>query len=145
MSDYSSYDEAIQAILDAQTDVDNKYKSIGNASSTLCDVNQTMLQIPGGSVVRNRGGEVIGYDYKYTTPQLPDIGIISVDSNTDSGSFGEHTGGGGHTSGGGAGRYRGSYYAGEVVNDPQSTDKMQSSGLVSCVVGAGASGQLCYA
>ena len=137
MSDYSSYDEAIQAILDAQTDVDNKYKSIGNASSTLCDVNQTMLQIPDGSVVRNRGGEVIGYDYKYTTPQLPDIGIISVDSNTDSGSFGEHTGGGGHTSGGGAGRYRGSYYAGEVVDDSQSTDKMKGSGLVSGVVGAG--------
>lgn len=137
MSDYSSYDEAIQAILDAQNDVDNKYKSIGNASSTLCDVNQTMLQIPDGSVVRNRGGEVIGYDYKYTTPQLPDIGIITVDSNTDSGSFGEHTGGGGHSSGGGAGRYRGSYYAGEVVDDTQSTDKMKGSGLVSGVVGAG--------
>lgn len=136
MSDYSSYDEAIQAILDAQTDVDNKYKSIGNASSTLCDVNQTMLQIPDGSVVRNRGGEVIGYDYKYTTPQLPDIGIIAVDSNTDSGTFGEHTGGGGHSSGGGAGRYRGSYYAGEVVDDPQSTDKMKGSGLVSGVVSA---------
>ena len=136
MSDYSSYDEAIQAILDAQTDVDNKYKSIGNASSTLCDVNQTMLQIPDGSVVRNRGGEVIGYDYKYTTPQLPDIGIIAVDSNTDSGSFGEHTGGGGHSSGGGAGRYRGSYYAGEVVDDSQSTDKMKGSGLVSGVVSA---------
>ena len=137
MSDYSSYDEAIQSILDAQTDVDSKYKSIGNASSTLCDVNQTMQQIPDGSVVRNRGGEVIGYDYKYTTPKLPDIGIITVDSNTDSGSFGEHTGGGGHSSGGGAGRYRGSYYAGEVVDDPQSTDKMQGSGFVSGVVGAG--------
>lgn len=137
MSDYSSYDEAIQAILDAQNDVDGKYKSIGNASSTLCDVNQTMLQIPDGSVVRNRGGEVIGYDYKYTTPQLPDIGIITVDSNTDSGSFGEHTGGGGHSSGGGAGRYRGSYYAGEVVDDSQSTDKMKGSGFVSGVVGAG--------
>ena len=137
MSDYSSYDEAIQAILDAQTDVDNKYKSIGNASSTLCDVNQTMLQIPDGSVVRNRGGDVIGYDYKYTTPKLPDFGIIAVDSNTDSGTFGEHTGGGGHSSGGGAGRYRGSYYAGEVVDDPQSTDKMKGSGLVSGVVGAG--------
>lgn len=136
MSDYSSYDEAVQAILDAQNDVDNKYKSIGNASSTLCDVNQTMLQIPDGSVVRNRGGEVIGYDYKYTTPQLPDIGIITVDSNTDSGSFGEHTGGGGHSSGGGAGRYRGSYYAGEVVDDPQSTDKMRGSGLVSGAVSA---------
>lgn len=137
MSDYSSYDEAIQAILDAQTDVDNKYKSIGNASSTLCDVNQTMLQIPDGSVVRNRGGEVIGYDYKYTTPKLPDIGIITVDSNTDSGTFGESEGGGGHSSGGGAGRYRGSYYAGEVVDDQQSTDKMKGSGLVSGVVGAG--------
>lgn len=136
MSDYTSYDEAVQAILDAQQAVDSKYKAIGDASSTLCDINQTMVQIPDGSVTRNRGGGVIGYDYKYTTPQLPDIGIIGVDSNTDTGSFPEASGGGGHTSGGGAGRYRGSYYAGEVVDDPQSTDKAKSTGLVSGLVSA---------
>lgn len=136
MSDYTSYDEAVQAILDAQQVVDSKYKAIGDASSTLCDINQTMVQIPDGSVTRNRGGDVIGYDYKYTTPQLPDIGIIGVDSNTDTGSFPEASGGGGHTSGGGAGRYRGSYYAGEVVDDPQSTDKAKSTGLVSGLVSA---------
>ena len=134
MSDYTNYDAAIQAIQDAQQAVDGKYKAIGDASPTLCDVNQTIVQIPDSSVTRNRGGDVIGYDYKYTTPQLPDIGIIGVDSNTDTGSFPEASGGGGSSSGGGAGRYRGSYYAGEVVDDPQSTDKAKSTGLVSGLI-----------
>lgn len=134
MSDYTNYDAAIQAIQDAQQAVDSKYKAIGDASSTLCDVNQTIVQIPDGSVTRNRGGDVIGYDYKYTTPELPDIGIIGVDSNTDTGSFPKASGGGGSSSGGGAGRYRGSYYAGEVVDDPQSTDKAKSTGFVSGLV-----------
>lgn len=134
MSDYTNYDAAIRAIQDAQQAVDSKYKAIGDASPTLCDVNQTIVQIPDGSVTRNRGGDVIGYDYKYTTPQLPDIGIIGVDSNTDTGAFPEASGGGGSSSGGGAGRYRGSYYAGEVVNDSQSTDKAKSTGLVSGLI-----------
>lgn len=134
MSDYTNYDAAIQAIQDAQQAVDSKYKAIGEASSTLCDVNQTIIQIPDGSVTRNRSGEVIGYDYKYTTPELPDIGIIGVDSNTDSGAFPEASGGGGSASGGGAGRYRGSYYAGEVVTDQASTDKAKSTGLVSSLI-----------
>lgn len=134
MSDYTNYDAAIQAIQNAQQAVDGKYKAIGEASPTLCDVNRTIVQIPDGSVTRNRGGDVIGYDYKYTIPQLPDIGIIGVDSNTDTGSFPEASGGGGRSSGGGAGRYRGSYYAGEVVDDPQSTDKAKSTGFVSGLV-----------
>lgn len=134
MSDYTNYDAAIQAIQDAQQAVDSKYKAIGEASPTLCDVNQTIIQIPDGSVTRNRSGEVIGYDYKYTTPELPDIGIIGVDSNTDSGAFPEASGGGGSASGGGAGRYRGSYYAGEVVTDQGSTDKAKSTGLVSSLI-----------
>lgn len=134
MSDYTNYDAAIQAIQDAQQAVDSKYKAIGEASSTLCDVNQTIIQVPDGSVTRNRDGDVIGYDYKYTTPELPDIGIIGVDSNTDSGAFPEASGGGGSASGGGAGRYRGSYYAGEVVTDQGSTDKAKSTGLVSSLI-----------
>lgn len=134
MSDYTNYDAVIQAIQDAMAEVDSKYKAIGEASSTLCDVNQTINQIPDGSTVRNRNGDVIGYDYKYTTPELPDIGIIGVDSNTDTGTFPTATGGGGQSSGGGAGRYRGSYYAGEVVNDQSSTDKAKSTGLVSGLV-----------
>ena len=134
MSDYTNYDAAIQAIQDAQQAVDSKYKAIGDASSTLCDVNQTIIQVPDGSVTRNRNGDVIGYDYKYTTPELPDIGIIGVDSNTDSGAFPEASGGGGSASGGGAGRYRGSYYAGEVVTDQGSTDKAKSTGLVSSLI-----------
>lgn len=134
MSDYTNYDAAIQAIQDAQQAVDSKYKAIGDASSTLCDVNQTIVQIPDASVTRNRDGDVIGYDYKYTTPELPDIGIIGVDSNTDSGAFPEASGGGGSASGGGAGRYRGSYYAGEVVTDQGSSDKAKSTGLVSSLI-----------
>lgn len=134
MSDYTNYDAAIQAIQDAQQAVDSKYKAIGEASPTLCDVNQTIIQIPDGSITRNRDGDVIGYDYKYTTPDLPDIGIIGVDSNTDSGAFPEASGGGGRASGGGAGRYRGSYYAGEVVTDQGSTDKAKSTGLVSSLI-----------
>lgn len=134
MSDYTNYDAAIQAIQDAQQAVDGKYKAIGKASPTLCDVNQMIVQIPDGSVTRNRNGDVIGYDYKYTTPELPDIGIIGVDSNTDTGAFPEASGGGGSASGGGAGRYRGSYYAGEVVTDQGSTDKAKSTGLVSSLI-----------
>lgn len=134
MSDYTNYDAAIQAIQNAQQAVDSKYKAIGEASSTLCDVNQTIIQVPDGSVTRNRDGDVIGYDYKYTTPELPDIGIIGVDSNTDSGAFPEASGGGGSASGGGAGRYRGSYYAGEVVTEQGSTDKAKSTGLVSSLI-----------
>lgn len=134
MSDYTNYDAAIKAIQDAQQSVNSKYKAIGDASSTLCDINQTIIQVPDASAVRNRGGDVIGYDYKYTTPELPDVGIIGVDSNTDTGTFPEASGGGGSTSGGGAGRYRGSYYAGEVVTDSASSDKAKSTGFVSGLV-----------
>ena len=134
MSDYPAYDAVLKAIQDSGTAVDDKYKAIGDASTTLCDVNQTVSQIPDASVVRNRDGDVIGYDYKYTSPQLPNTGIMEVDSNTDNGWYA--TGGGGQTGGGGAGRYRASTYAGQVVNNPQSTDKMTGGGLVSSNISA---------
>lgn len=134
MSDYPAYDAVLQALQDGGVVVDDKYKAIGDAATTLCDVNQTVSQIPDASVVRNRDGDVIGYDYKYTGPKLPDIGIMEVDSNTDNGWYA--TGGGGQSGGGGAGRYNGSYYAGKVVNDPQSTDKLTGGDLVSGNVSA---------
>ena len=134
MSDYPAYDAVLKAIQDSGTAVDDKYKAIGDASTTLCDVNQTVSQIPDASVVRNRDGDVIGYDYKYTSPQLPDTSIMEVDSNTDNGWYA--TGGGGQTGGGGAGRYRASTYAGQVVNNPQSTDKMTGGELVSSNISA---------
>ena len=134
MSDYPVYDAVLQALQDGGVVVDDKYKAIGDAATTLCDVNQTISQIPDASVVRNRDGDVIGYDYKYTGPKLPDTGIMEVDSNTDNGWYA--TGGGGQSGGGGAGRYNGSYYAGQVVTDPQSTDKLTGGGLVSGNVSA---------
>ena len=134
MSDYPVYDAVLQALQDGGVVVDDKYKAIGDAASTLCDVNQTVSQIPDASVVRNRDGDVIGYDYKYTGPKLPDTSIMEVDSNTDTGWYA--SGGGGQSGGGGAGRYNGSYYAGQVVTDPQSTDKLTGGGLVSANVSA---------
>lgn len=131
MSDYS---EVIQGIIDSLDDVNDKYKNIGDASSTLCDINNTVNLVPDSSVIRNVGGDVIGYDYKYTTPKLPDIGIMEIDSNTDSGMYA--TGGGGQSGGGGAGRGRHSTgkYAGTVIDSTQVTDKMNGSGFVSGVI-----------
>lgn len=134
MSDYPAYDAVLQALQAGGVVVDDKYKAIGDAATTLCDVNQTVSQIPDASVVRNRDGDVIGYDYKYTGPKLPDTGIMEVDSNTDNGWYA--SGGGGQSGGGGAGRYNGSYYAGKVVIDPQSTDKLTGGSLVSGNVSA---------
>lgn len=127
----SEYSEVIQGILDSLDEVDDKYKTIGDSSTTLCDINNTVIQIPDSSVIRNVGGDVVGYDYKYTTPKLPNTGIMGIDSNTDSGMYA--TGGGGSSGGGGAGRGRHSTgkYAGTINIDSQSTDKMNGSGLVS--------------
>lgn len=129
MSDYSNYDEVVQKILNSRPAVEEEYKRIGNAATTLCDINGTFVQIPGAAVVRDNGGNVIGYDYHYTGPNLPDTDIINIDSNTDSGWYAE--GGGGQTGGGGAGRFRSSEYAGGIQTDQTSTDKMTSGGQVS--------------
>ena len=129
MSDYSNYDEVVQKILDSKPAVEEEYKKIGDAATTLCDINGTFVQIPGATVVRDNGGNVIGYDYHYTSPNLPDTDIINIDSNTDSGWYAE--GGGGQTGGGGAGRFRSSEYAGGVQTDQTSTDKMTTGGQVS--------------
>lgn len=129
MSDYSNYDEVVQKILDSRPAVEEEYKRIGDGATTLCDINGTFVQIPGATVVRDNGGNVIGYDYHYTGPNLPDTDIINIDSNTDSGWYAE--GGGGQTGGGGAGRFRSSEYSGGIQTDPTSTDKMTTGGQVS--------------
>lgn len=131
MSDYSTYDSAIQSIINNNSTVNDKYKQVGNAATTNCDINQIVSQVQNMTVVRNRGGEVIGYDYKYTPPKQPDTSVIGIDSNADNGQYA--TGGGGQTSGGGAGRYNGSYYAGQV-DTSESPDKMGSTGLVSGLI-----------
>ena len=136
MSSYNDYMQAAQRIKDASPAVDNDYKQIGDAAATLCDINQTLVYNPNMTVVRNRGGDVIGYDYKYTSPIPPNGVAIDINSNNDTGTYGGVTGGGGTTSGGGAGRNRSSTYAGGVVTDPQTTDKMRGTGFVAGVISA---------
>lgn len=130
----AAYRAALNAIESGKAAVDSVFKKAGDVSPTLCDVNQRASQVQNMTVVRNKGGEVIGYDYKYTTPQSPDTSMMEINSNSDSGMYA--TGGGGQSGGGGAGRYNGSQYAGSVVSDPQSTDKMEGSGLVSSNISA---------
>ena len=125
----AAYQIALNAIESGKAAVNSTFKKVGDASPTLCDVNQKASQIQNMTVVRNKGGDVIGYDYRYTTPTQPDTSMMEVNSNTDNGWYA--TGGGGQSGGGGAGRYRGSNYAGSVNNDSQSTDKMNGSGFVS--------------
>lgn len=125
----AAYQAALNAVESGKAAVNSVFKKVGDASSTLCDVNQRASQVQNMTVIRNKGGDVIGYDYRYTTPQQPDTSMMEIDSNSDNGMYA--TGGGGQTGGGGAGRYRGSKYAGSVVTDSQSTDKMNGSGLIS--------------
>lgn len=136
MSDYQSFDDVTAAISEGFDGSDVKYNEVGRAATTLCDVNSIASQVTNMTVVRNNNGDVIGYDYIYTGPDTPDTTAMGVDSNADSGSFGSATGGGGHTSGGGAGRYRSSTYAGEII-DPDTSqyqDKLYSKGLVSSLI-----------
>lgn len=123
MSEFTKddYDAIVERIKAAGTSVDEAYNTASNAASTLCDVNQTMEYNPNITVVRNGNGDVIGYDYKYTSPSPSNDAAISVDSNNDHGSFGTATGGGGYSAGGGAGRS--SNYAGTINTDQTSTDK----------------------
>lgn len=124
MSDYSNYDEVVQKILDSRPAVEEEYKKAGNAATTLCDINGTFVQIPGAAVVRDNGGNVIGYDFRYTGPNSPNTDIINVDSNTDSGLYG------GVDAVTGA-DFRASEFSGGIQTDPTSTDKMTSGGQVS--------------
>lgn len=134
MSDYTDYDSTVSEILDSLSTVDDKYVSVGNAASTLCDLNGVVDNIPNGAVIRNRNGDIIGYDYTYTNPQAPNTSLMEVDSNTDTGMYA--TGGGGETRGGGAGRGRRytSNYVGTVNTNSQSNDKINGAGLVSGVI-----------
>lgn len=134
MSDYVNYDETLQVIVDSQPEVDSRYKAIGEAATTNCDINQVMSNVTNATVVRNHGGSVVGYDYRYTHPASPDTAIINIDSNSDSGSFGTATGGGGASGGGGAGRFNSGSYAGSVISDPDDPDKLESPGLVSSII-----------
>lgn len=125
------YNALIEQIRNAADSVNGEYEKTTDGASTLCDVNQYMEYNPNITVVRNGNGDVIGYDYKYTPPETPNIPALDIDSNNDSGLYAE--GGGGYSVGGGAGRNRSSYYAGTINTDEQSTDK--ANGIDGVVAG----------
>lgn len=125
------YNDLIEQIRNAANNVNGEYEKTTRDASTLCDVNQYMEYNPNITIVRNGDGDVIGYDYKYTPPETPNIPAIDVNSNNDSGLYAE--GGGGYSVGGGAGFRRSSYYAGTVITDQTSTDK--ASGIDGVVAG----------
>lgn len=113
----------------------DKFTQVGDAATTLCDVNQIANQIGGMAVVYNQDGEPIGYDYKVTAPNESNTDAMQVDSNADSGQYGSAQGGGGSTVGGGAGRGRHGVNAfttvGTINPNEQSDVKMYAGGVTS--------------
>ena len=84
--------EYLDLIADVINNVDaagDEYKKVSRSASTLCDVNQAVSYNPNMSVVRNNGGVVIGYDYKRTKPTNPNTDALDVNSNNDTGFYGE--------------------------------------------------------
>ena len=110
MSDYADYDAILEKIENAKTDTDAQYKRISDNSTSICDINNN-ISAANIAVVRNQGGDIIGYDYVYTYPNQPNTNDLAINSNSDTGIYGTATGGGGYTKGGGAGRFPGSYYS----------------------------------
>jgi len=125
------YLDLISNILDNADAADEGFQKVNAGASTLCDVNQIVNYNPNMTVVRDNGGRVLGYDYKYTGPAAPNTPALDVNSNNDSGSFGYATGGGGFTRGGGAGRS--ARYVGGVNLDD---DKVENTGLISGFIDA---------
>lgn len=113
------YLETLKMISDSQPEADNQYKKVSDAATTNCDINQIVSQIQTMNVVRNRGGEIIGYDYRYTPTVQPDTPAMEVDSNSDNGTQS------GHLS---------SWFAGTVDSDPDSSDKIKGGGFISGLI-----------
>lgn len=130
------YLDLISNILDNAEGADEGFQKVNAGASTLCDVNQVVNYNPQMTVVRDNGGRVLGYDYKYTGPVTPNDGALDVNSNNDSGSYGYATGGGGFTRGGGAGRFdehSPARYVGGVNLD---NDKIENTGFISGFINA---------
>lgn len=83
------YLDLIADIIENADAAGDEYKKVSRSASTLCDVNQAVSYNPNMSVVRNNGGVVIGYDYKYTGPTKPNTDALDVNSNNDTGLYGE--------------------------------------------------------
>ena len=112
----NNYNDKLQSIQSYYSDTNaDMFRKIANNATTKCDVNAIAQQLQYVKVVTNVAGDVIGYDYTYTTPQNQDTPVNAIDSNTQSGEYPEATGGGGFSRGGGAGRDRTARYPGTMT------------------------------
>lgn len=130
MSEFTKedYEALLRQINDNYEGANAQYQKIDAAAQSLCDVNQMMVNMPNMTVVRDNGGNVIGYDYVYTGPADVNTDDMEVDSNSGGSSFGTATGGGGTTRGGGAGRFPGTN---DSTNGISSAKTSGGSSLVS--------------
>ena len=126
-----AYKKIIDELIANYSGADNQYQKIDDAASSPCDVNQIVNNMPNMTLVRDNGGNVIGYDYKYTGPKSIDTTDMVVDSNSGGSSFGTATGGGGTTRGGGTGRYVGHF---DSSNGFQAATDNNGNPLVSAFV-----------
>lgn len=104
-----AYRKVIEDLIVNYSGANEQFDKIDSAATSPCDVNQIVNNMPNMTLVHDNGGNVIGYDYKYTGPNNVDTTNMEVDSNSGGASFGTATGGGGTTRGGGAGRYVGHF------------------------------------
>ena len=126
-----AYKQIIDELIANYSGADTQYQKIDDAASSPCDVNQIVNNMPNMTLVRDNGGNVIGYDYKYTGPKSIDTTDMEVDSNSGGSSFGTATGGGGTTRGGGTGRYVGHF---DSSNGFQAATDNNGNPLVSAFV-----------
>jgi len=136
MSEFTKedYEALLRQINDNYDGANAQYQKIDAAAQSLCDVNQMMVNMPNMTVVRDNGGNVIGYDYVYTGPADVNTGDMEVDSNSGGSSFGTASGGGRTTRGGGAGRFPGTN---DSTNGISSAKTSGGSSLVSGFIDAG--------
>ena len=135
MSEFTKedYEALLRQINDNYDGANAQYQKIDAAAQSLCDVNQMMSNMPNMTVVRDNGGNVIGYDYVYTGPADVNTDDMGVDSNSGGSSFGTASGGGGTTRGGGAGRFPGTNHS---TNGISSAKTAGGSSLVSGFIDA---------
>lgn len=135
MSEFTKedYEALLRQINENYDGANAQYQKIDAAAQSLCDVNQMMVNMPNMTVVRDNGGNVIGYDYVYTGPADVNTDDMEVDSNSGGSSFGTATGGGGTTRGRGAGRFPGTN---DSTNGISSAKTSGGSSLVSGFIDA---------
>lgn len=98
-----AYRKVIEDLIVNYDGANGQYQKIDDAASSPCDVNQIVNNMPNMSLVRDNGGNVIGYDYKYTGPNSVNTTDMEVDSNSGGSSYGNSL----VIQNGGVGRYIG--------------------------------------